>query len=289
MKKQKPIKIIPKNDKEWLEIKKHKLGGSELAAALGLNPYLTPYELWLIKTGRKEFGTSTIQMRRGNCFEDGMVKLWEMETGHVAIKSSAKNILYVHPKYDFISCTPDRRFYYKGNKKDIRVLEVKTSFARYEEPLEQWIIQLYHEINLTGVLHGELLWEYQQPLVCFKNMEFEANYNLQEKLIEMAVEWWTDYVIGDKEPPLTTSGDILLKFPNEVSGKVLEANDEISDTIFEAKEIQEELKRNEEKLNEYKTKVQLVMLDNEKIMREGQTLCTWKANKNGSRVFRITC
>jgi hypothetical protein len=80
-----------------------------------------------------------------------------------------------------------------------------------------------------------------------------------------------------------------LKFPNEAGGKVLEANYEISDTIFEAKEIQEELKRNEEKLNEYKTRVQLVMLDNEKIMREGQTLCTWKANKNKSRVFRITC
>lgn len=285
--KQKSIKIIPKNDAEWLKIKKGTLGGSEIAAAIGLNPYFSPRELWLIKTGKKEFVEPTIQMKRGNCFEDGLVKLWEMETGHLAIKSSAKNILYIDPEYPFLSCTPDRLFFYKGNRKDKRTLEVKTTFGRYEDPLDQWLIQLSWETMLTGTNMGEILWEYPNPSVCFKSNEYEANKDLQEQLKEFAINWWTEFIINDKEPPLMTVNDIIDKFPQEQEGKILEASENIADYYSEAKQIQEVLKSNEEELEKYKLKFQLFMTDAEKITYAGQTLCTWKANKNGTRVFRI--
>lgn len=37
---------------EWLMHRKQGIGASEAAAAVGLNPYLSPLELWMIKTGR---------------------------------------------------------------------------------------------------------------------------------------------------------------------------------------------------------------------------------------------
>jgi putative phage-type endonuclease len=36
---------------EWLEVRKSGIGGSDAAAAIGLNPYMSPLELWLIKRG----------------------------------------------------------------------------------------------------------------------------------------------------------------------------------------------------------------------------------------------
>ena len=44
-----------KNRKDWLEGRKdlHGIGGSDAAAALGLNPWRSNLDLWEIKTGRK--------------------------------------------------------------------------------------------------------------------------------------------------------------------------------------------------------------------------------------------
>ncbi|NLY64522.1 MAG: YqaJ viral recombinase family protein, partial [Alcaligenaceae bacterium] len=37
---------------EWLEVRKHGIGSSDAAAAVGLNPYKSQLELWMEKTGR---------------------------------------------------------------------------------------------------------------------------------------------------------------------------------------------------------------------------------------------
>jgi putative phage-type endonuclease len=37
---------------EWLAVRKQGIGGSDAAAAVGLNPYQSQLELWMIKTGR---------------------------------------------------------------------------------------------------------------------------------------------------------------------------------------------------------------------------------------------
>ena len=39
---------------EWLQERKKGIGGSDAAAIIGLNPYMTNVDLWEIKTGRKE-------------------------------------------------------------------------------------------------------------------------------------------------------------------------------------------------------------------------------------------
>lgn len=49
------IKKVRLSDRdEWLKERKKRIGGSECAAILGLNPWLTNVDLWRIKTGRME-------------------------------------------------------------------------------------------------------------------------------------------------------------------------------------------------------------------------------------------
>ena len=36
---------------EWLELRRQGIGGSDAAAILGLNPWKTPMDVWLEKTG----------------------------------------------------------------------------------------------------------------------------------------------------------------------------------------------------------------------------------------------
>lgn len=37
---------------DWLAVRRTGIGSSDAAAAVGLNPYMSPLELWLDKTGR---------------------------------------------------------------------------------------------------------------------------------------------------------------------------------------------------------------------------------------------
>ena len=39
---------------EWLAFRTKGVGGSDMGTILGLNPYSTPYDLWLEKTGRQQ-------------------------------------------------------------------------------------------------------------------------------------------------------------------------------------------------------------------------------------------
>ena len=51
------LRLVKTNDlsrDEWLEVRKTGIGSSDAAAAVGLNPYQSALELWLVKTGRAE-------------------------------------------------------------------------------------------------------------------------------------------------------------------------------------------------------------------------------------------
>lgn len=55
MKKQSALRLVDTRtmDREqWLEVRKGGIGSSDAAAAVGMNPYKSPLELWLEKTGR---------------------------------------------------------------------------------------------------------------------------------------------------------------------------------------------------------------------------------------------
>jgi len=91
----------PKSTEEWLNYKKQSIGGSEIAAICGLNQWTTPLDIWYLKTGQKEFPEMSLPMKRGKFFESALVELWENETGHRLIKSSAKDILYINKEYPF--------------------------------------------------------------------------------------------------------------------------------------------------------------------------------------------
>ena len=39
---------------EWLQARNNRIGGSDAAAIIGLNPYMSNVDLWEIKTGRRQ-------------------------------------------------------------------------------------------------------------------------------------------------------------------------------------------------------------------------------------------
>ena len=67
---------------EWLEYRLKMRNASETAAVLGVSPWLTPYQLWLLKTGRS-VTKATAAMQHGTDMEPAARAAYEAQTGNV--------------------------------------------------------------------------------------------------------------------------------------------------------------------------------------------------------------
>ncbi len=65
---------------EWHEHRKLYRNASETAAVMGVSPWQTPYELWLVKTSRK-VTVETEAMRHGTATEPAARAAFEQESG----------------------------------------------------------------------------------------------------------------------------------------------------------------------------------------------------------------
>lgn len=283
----KPIKIIPKSEKDWLTIKKETIGSSEATIACGISQWKSPYELFLEKTGRKEPDDVNDSMILGKLLERPLVEFWAIKTGHRPIKGTFRDIVYKHPVHPFISCTPDVFFIHESTGKKW-LLEVKNpDNRRVDEPDKSWIIQLTYQMGICGIKKGALLWSYPQRGVYFLYQEFDFNQELFDSIIYAVIEFWTEYVQKDVPPPLSNASDVLYQYPIEEEGKVIEGSEALSMTYYEMKQLQDIINTNTKILEKHKNDVKLFMLDAEKVKYCDQIIFSWKTNRAGDRIFRI--
>ena len=66
----------------WLELRRTGLGGSDVAAAMGLSPFTSRYALWLDKIGEPTGMVESEPMKWGHRLEEPIARAFEEETGH---------------------------------------------------------------------------------------------------------------------------------------------------------------------------------------------------------------
>ena len=144
-------KIRYKDREEWLELRKGLgLGGSEAAAALGLDEYKSPYALWSEKTGRVPGFDGNLTTRVGSYLEELVARLWSEETGK---KVRRENAILVNPDYPCSFADVDRLVV--GER---ALLECKTTSSlpvmrrvRGGEFPDRWYCQMMHYMMVTGL------------------------------------------------------------------------------------------------------------------------------------------
>ena len=142
---------------DWLAVRNTGIGGSDAAAACGLNPYMSMLELWLIKTGRQNPDLSDGLMENaysplywGKELEPLIAKYYTAKTGN---KVRRVNAVLQHPD-------PDKSFMlanldYAVNKSEVGVLEIKTT-GEHGAKLWKHGVPLYvtcqvqHQLAVTG-------------------------------------------------------------------------------------------------------------------------------------------
>ena len=90
---------------EWLELRKQTIGGSEVSAIVGLNPYASAYSLWAERTGRIPAFEGNLRTRIGEALEDTVARLFEETSG---IKVQRTNFIWYNSAFPHMHASPDR-------------------------------------------------------------------------------------------------------------------------------------------------------------------------------------
>lgn len=262
---------------EWLKARSKGIGGSEITAVMGLDPYRTPYALWESKTGRTaDFGGNKFT-RAGNYLEPVVAQMFQDETGFEVYVPQTEH--WSHPDYPHLLGTPDR---FVAQKHGDAVLEIKTTMRRVsrEDVLEgnaiSWYFQVMWYMGITGKKKGFIAWLCQG--VEFEYIEVDFNEEIFADMVDAGNRFWSDYVLADNPPPPISKEDIA-KIVGLVLPDAIEAPIEALTYHNQIKNNKEQIKQLEQANDELIEAVQLMMVEHSHLTYSGATLFTWKQSE----------
>lgn len=184
------ISIAGMDRKEWLELRKTGIGGSDAGAICGLNPYSSPMKVYQDKTGGEAEEQDSEAVRTGHDLEDYVAGRFTEATG---IKVRRSNYMYRSTENPFMIADVDRLVVGEDAG-----LECKTASAYNADkwadgniPLH-YVMQCYHYMAVTG----KRTW-YIAALVLgqkFVYRKLEWDDALIETMIRMERAFWENHV-----------------------------------------------------------------------------------------------
>ncbi len=137
---------------EWVEYRLKMRNASESAAVLGVSPWCTPYQLWLLKTGRAVTKT-TQAMQHGTDMEPAARTAYEAQTGNIMQPLVVQDGLY-SASLDGITLDEDL------------ILEIKCPVRGANSKLwealeagkvpEHYLIQVQHQLMVSAATKAHL-------------------------------------------------------------------------------------------------------------------------------------
>lgn len=245
------------------------IGGSDVAAILGVNKYKTPHEIWdEKKNGNKTFfGNNFTDW--GSRFEPVVIKYFEEKNGVSVVDN---NRLFVS-EIDFLACHPDGLFLNNG---EYWLLEVKTVSSG---ALKGWgnsipteyFCQIQHNMFCTGTRKAKFVYLILDSRE-YNEMDVYFDQDYVNKQNEYLVQWWEKYIKGDEVPIKTlvdyekTSPDIRTK----------EATNEVIELCKKANDLKQKIKELTEEKENIDNQIKLAIGDATDLVSGGKVLATWR-------------
>lgn len=194
---------------EQKKIRKTGIGGSEIAAVVGLNPYASPIDVWRSKVEGHEL-EETGPMKRGRFLEDGVARWWAHDHG-----AELREVGTIrHPREEIVMCTPDRLASF-GQVDPTLDLSIKVPGPHV---MEQWgpdgsdevpdayLLQAQWELIPLGILYGIRKAVIAAPIRGdLHSYPVDADEDIQGQLIEAAKRFWGDHILTGRPPPADSS------------------------------------------------------------------------------------
>lgn len=201
---------------EWLEWRRKGIGGSDIAAIVGVCKYSTPFKIWSEKVGQSAGFAGNFATERGKELEDrarAKYELLSMEDMPAA--------LAIHPKFEILRVSLD------GIREDRKkILEIKCpgreshEIALRNQVPDHYRPQTQFQLAVTGADDLDY-FSYTDQSHALVPVEPDIQY--QGVIINAALDFWNNHVLTKIPPSLTDKDDKVIS-----QGEVFELCKEIA-------------------------------------------------------------
>lgn len=283
------LKLVKTNElsrEEWLEVRMTGIGSSDAAASVGLNPYQSQLELWMVKTGRGgalpqiDPNDDTSPMFWGTLLESFVAAHYTKKTGNRVRKINA---VLQHPEHAWMLANIDREVI---GVPDVQILECKTAGMNgaklWRDGVPEYVqLQVHHQLAVTGKQSADVA-----VLVCgneFRVYRIERDEALIARLIELEAKFW-HYVETDTPPPADGSDSaataLQALYPNDNSNTLDLSDDVVMNAAFaDLLAVRAVMAENEKTESQLKQTIQQLMGDASKAKFENGEV-SWKRSKD---------
>jgi len=258
---------------EWKQQRRNGIGGSDAAAAIGLNRWKSRLKLYLEKIGELEDNVDSEATYWGRILEGVVAEEFTRRTGKAVRRVNA---ILIHPEFEWMIANIDRKVVGEN-----AILEVKTTAAwnnkewEHDEIPQEYIIQAQHYMAVTGadLTYFAVLVGGQKLLI----KKFVRDDELIEMIIREEQKFWQ--MVENRTPPkLDGSVDakeiLSYMYPTAIEGSVIELPTYES-TVEEILALGKQIKELEQMKEEKENKLKAEMAEHE-IAYVGKYKVSWK-------------
>lgn len=265
---------------EWLAARRLGIGGSDVAAILGVSPWASRYSLWLDKTEQSPvIKAETPAMRFGNVMEP-VVKSVFADACDMEVLDDKH--LYAHPEHQFMLANLDGLVCSKNDGKPDAVLEVKTSRFEWDRVPDYYVSQVQHYMAVTNLemTYVAALFGGEQ----FKFFEVPRDDNYINSMMDAEAEFWND-VITAQAPKIDGSEatyDAIRKSYQAEQGKTIELQPDVLQLIEQRAAAKVLVSKFEQEVREAESQIMEALKDAEIGTVDGKSVVTWKSQSRSS-------
>ena len=202
-------------EKNWLAHRRTGIGGSDVAALMGVSPFATTRDLYYDKRGIHPMladNKNWVAKKVGKLLEDLVAEIFTFKTGY---KVFSIKKMFRHPTHEFMLADVDYFVELPGGKRAI--LECKTGNYHTQDKWANNSVPVNYEyqgrhymsvMNLDTVFFACLFGNNENEFVYRK---IERDIDQETSMIEQEQYFWEENVKKGIEPPYTEAGDVYGK------------------------------------------------------------------------------
>ena len=286
---------------QWLKLRQSGIGGSDISAILGENPYKTAYDLYHEKQNPNPGDDISEHAYWGTVLEDVVAKEYAKRNN---VKIQKINAMIRHSEHEFAIANIDRaivnpdiagRVFVKDDKLTTdRLLEVKTA-SEYLKKLwgdensdqvpDHYNLQCQWYMGITGVHQCDLALllggnKYRQYTIKFDPELFAM-------MIDVAKDFWENNVLAGVEPTPTTLANAKHKYAKTLPDSTLDLSENDDDNIAIIDryiELKDQAKQLDNEIEHAQIELINLIGENENLAVGGEIVLTYKTSK-GREMF----
>ena len=238
---------------EWLDYRKKGIGGSDVAAIMGISPFATIRDLYNNKVGilpaiPEEEKSNWVAKEVGHRLEDLVAEIFVRKTG---LKVFPVRKMFRHPLYPFMLADVD--FFILFPDGTYGILECKTcnynASKKWDDDAipDNYVLQVKHYLSVMNMQKAYIACLYGNNEDAFVFRYLERDLMDEEDIIEQEVFFWEEYVEKHVEPPYNGKTDLILDSIRRSVGYADISLPEIELSCLESKNLERYLALAEEK------------------------------------------